>query len=218
MFCKICENFMDITNNVSNINTETNQIGGNSNKILEDSSSDYDLTTSNIDNSTISDDNINNILSGSDIDIDLKKFNILDLNKNVTFNKLSNNQKTLVINRILEKIPKNTKLNKLPETSINKDSYFYCKSCGYFEEIPKKMFIFSRGDEKKDDVANLNFKQYKYDNTLPYTINYNCINENCSTHKNPNIKMAVFFRQKGTYNIKYVCSICDSFWNTFIEK
>lgn len=217
MFCKICENFMDITNNISSEIPEKNQKGG----IINDNnveSSDYDVNfTESFDGgaSVISDNNINDVLSGTEINFELKNFDINDLNKNQTFNKLSSNQKTLVINRILEKIPKKT--NK-SESIANKDSYFYCKSCGYNEKIPPKQFIFSRGDEKKDDIIGSRFINYKNDNTLPFSKKYNCINNNCPTHSKPELKMAVFYRLSGSYNIKYICTVCDNYWNTFIEK
>jgi hypothetical protein len=149
--------------------------------------------------------------------LDPKNFNINDLNKNPKFNKLSNEQKTLVINNILEKMPKLTK-TKSNENPTYKKSYFYCKSCGHNEVIPDKMMIFSKGNENKEDIDNLKYNNYKYDNTLPFTKKYNCINDNCSTHKEPNLKMAVFYRKKNSYNIKYICSVCNSYWNTFTEK
>lgn len=236
-FCKNCENFMDITNNISIVDTD--KIGGGigGDGVLEDfgeiptESSDYDVSLGmglGINNflhegggevgeeSNLSDNNLNDILNGSDVEFDVKNLNINNLNKNQTFNKLSNLQKTLVINRILEKIPK-TK-TKQPENIVKKDSYYYCRTCGYTELIPDKQFIFSRGDEKNDDFYNYKFKNYIHDNTLPRTKKYNCINDKCSTHQNPSSKYAVFYRQKNSYNIRYICGICESFWNTFVEK
>jgi hypothetical protein len=144
-----------------------------------------------------------------------KNFNISDLNKNSIFNKLSNQQKTLVINRILDKTPKQkqTKLN----VYSTKKSYFYCKSCGYNEKIPNQKFIFSRGNENKNILYNNNFMNFINDNTLPRTKNYNCINSNCETHKNPEIKMAVFYRHKGSYNIRYICKVCNKYWDIYNE-
>jgi len=232
-FCKNCENFMDITNNISNVieDIQTDQEGGfvfNQNNLIgtkdiselegvQIESSDYDVSfDESTGGSSISESNINEILGGNDVNIDMKNFNINELNKNTTFNKLSSNQKTLVINRILEKIPKQK--NTKQTSNIQKESYFYCKSCGYNKKIPNKQFIFSRGDEKKDDFYNYRFIDYINDNTLPKTKNYNCINEKCTTHKNPSIKLAVFYRQKDSYNVRYVCSVCKSYWNTFVEK
>ena len=201
-FCKNCKNFMDITNNISSIDTDKNLVGGNNHNNLNDiqiESSDYNVTMSeSIGGGNISDSNVSDILNGSDTDLDVKNFNINDLNKNTTFNKLSNNQKTLVINRILEKIPKNK--TKQADNITNRDSYFYCKSCGYNEIIPPRQFIFSRGDEKNDDFYNYRFRNYIHDNTLPKSKKYNCINDNCPTHDNPSLKLAVFYRQKNSYN------------------
>ena len=240
MFCKICENFMDITNNVSVISGKTKQDGGGSleNDLEEnledeflpeeisltigggnkkqDSSSDFDISSINGGSETLSDNDLSGILEGNDIDI--KNFNMTDLEKNPNFNKLSSNQKTLIINRILEKLPKNFKQFKSADVNAEKQSYFYCKSCGYYEKIPNKMFIFSKGNENNDDMYNYRFLNYKHDDTIPRTKKYNCINNKCPTHKNDNVKLAIFYRQKGSYNTRYVCTVCESFWNTFIEK
>ena len=127
-FCKNCDNFMDITNNISNKdNTDENYTDEEQNDeeqnegLLNDNiteSSDYDVSMSiggSIDINSETDNNIKNILNGNNSELTLfKNFNINDLNKYPLFNKLSNEQKTLVINRILEKIPKqknNTKEN-----------------------------------------------------------------------------------------------------------
>ena len=217
-FCKNCSNFMDITNNISNIEGDKIKTGGDYEQdILE--SSDYDVSVSESIGggiNSISETNINNILGGNDVDLSIKNFDVNELNKNSTFNKLTNNQKTLVINRILEKMPKQ-KTSKNIDSS-GKESYFYCKSCGYNEKIPNGQFIFSRGDEKKDEFYSTRFLNYVNDNTLPRSKNYNCINGTCPTHKNPSLKLAVFYRQKGTYNVRYICSVCSSYWNTFVEK
>ena len=208
MYCKICNNIMDITNNVSSGNTE-NITGGANNDII---SSDIDIESSETSSSginSLTDNNINEIINGSEFSIRIKNFNIDDLNK------LNNNQKTLIINRILEKILKNLKINKVDN---HKDSYFYCKSCGYNEIIPDKMFIFSRGDEKKDNLNYFRINEYTKDPILPYTKNYNCINKECETHKDFNKKLAVFFRENLSYNTKYICTICNTNWNTFVEK
>jgi len=211
---------MDITNNISNTLEEI-QSGGNTIENLEGvivESSDYDVSISESIGgaNSISEDDVNNILDGSDTDIIMgKNFNISDLNKNAIFNKLSNEQKTLVINRILDKTPK----QKQSKSNVysSKKSYFYCKSCGYNEKIPNQKFIFSRGNENKNTIYNYNFMNFINDNTLPRTKNYNCINPTCDTHKNPNTKMAVFYRHKGSYNIRYICKVCNKYWDIYNE-
>ena len=222
-FCKNCDNFMDITNNIATTIELLQQEGGeiNINNLvgIHVESSDYDVSLSeSIGGASISEDNISSILDGSDTDIVLSKnFNINELNKNSSFNILSNDQKTLVINRILEK---NTKLKSIKQSSTTsiKESYFYCKSCGYNEKIPNQKFIFSRGNENKNEIYNYNFINLINDNTIPRTKNYNCINQNCSTHKNPQTKMAIFYRHRGSYNIRYICKICNKFWDSYSES
>jgi hypothetical protein len=142
-----------------------------------------------------------------------------ELSKISYFNKLDSNQKTLVINRLYEKIPKNQKIPKNTEAFTGKDSYFYCKNCGYNEKIPDRTFIFSRSSTNNNENSyNTKFINFKYDNTLPTTKKYNCINKDCKTHKDPILKKAVFYRFGGTYAIRYICTVCDYYWNTLTEN
>ncbi len=212
---------MDITNNIST-GQEKKQSGGDIGdnvEIVSASSSDFDVSVSDSNtNTTIDTSLIDKIKGGSDTESDIKSLNLTDLTKNPEFNKLTNNQKSMVINKINEEKGNIDKLLKPVDSVVNKECYFLCKTCGYYEIIPEKMFIFSRGDEKKDDVYNFNFISYKNDPTIPNTKKYICINDKCQTHDKPELKNAVFYRQKGTYSTRYICKVCDSFWNTFIEK
>ncbi len=229
MFCKICQNFMDITNNISAIEKPQNG-GGDINDDgiinISTSSSDFDVKTTETETNEESNKKIGKsgeklleeLVGGSDEET-LKNVNIDSLIKNPAFNKLTNNEKTLVINKINEETNKELgQISKSSDSVVSKECYFYCKTCGYYEIIPDRMFIFSRGDEKKDDIYNFNFINNKNDPTLPNTQKYTCINNKCSTHKEPQLKNAVFYRQKGSYTTRYICTVCDAFWNTFIEK
>ena len=218
MFCKICENFMDITNNVSVSNKEED-----SDTETEVESSDYDITSSSKKNkkasfTILNEDILEKVLNGTILEIEIDEKDINEINKIPYFNKLTSNQKTLLINRLYEKIPKTQKIPK--EISKNfKFSYFYCKNCGYNEKIPNKMLIFNRSNEKSSiDNFNTNFLNYKYDPLLPRTKKYTCNNASCITHKQPDKKRALFFRLTNTYVIKYICLECNSFWQTFNIK
>lgn len=238
-FCEYCDNLMDITNSISQTVLLENDIQDNesdeSNKLNDNNkqeggtklnnlagvqieSSDYDVSLSeSVGGSNISDDEISNILDGSDTEVNLASdFDITQLNKNSAFNKLSNQHKTLVINRILEKNPKHKKNKNVSSlTSSGKESFFYCKTCGNYKLIPNKKFIFSKANDKKNKIYNYNFLNLVNDNTLPTTKKYNCINPICSTHKNPQNKNAVFYRHSDSYNIRYICKICNKFWDTY---
>ena len=134
-----------------------------------------------------------------------------NIDKNQTYNKLSPEKKTLVLNRLYEKLPKNSKILKTQE--INRPAYYYCKNCGYNIKIDNETFIFSRNKNSNNETFNTNIVLNKYDTTLPYTKEYTCINKNCPTHKNPSIKKAIFYRKNNTYYIRYICTVCDSYWN-----
>ena len=47
----------------------------------------------------------------------------------------------------------------------------------------------------------------------PRTKDYTCKNVNCVTHKNEELKEAVFFRQKNTYQTTYLCTVCYNSYN-----
>ena len=224
MFCKTCENFMDITNNVAvpNLHPIDDPILQDGGKI-DETSSDYEITTdiSSKKKKTVilTDDDIINVLSGKDITVELDNYNISDLNKIPYFNKLTSNQKTLVINRLYEKLPKSFKMPKSTDTTITKETYFYCKYCGNNEKISDKMFIFSRsGDSSNQTTIDSKILNYKYDPTLPFSKKYNCINKDCKTHTEPVLKKAVFHRIGDTYAIRYICTVCDHYWSTATDN
>jgi hypothetical protein len=212
---------MDITNNVSTPNNNPiTQLAGAKNY---DDSSDYDVSSDITSlkkkkGQIITEENMIDILQGKDLSFEVENFNPTDLNKIPYFNTLTSNQKTLIINRLYDKIPKNQK-NK-PDTNIStKDSYFYCKNCGYNEKIPPRTFIFSRKSEKSsEDTFSSRFANFKHDKTLPTTKKYNCINKECSTHSKPELKNAVFHRIGNTYAIRYICSVCNHYWSTSVEN
>ena len=229
MFCKKCQNFMDITNNVV-IHSQT-QSGGKPDNIDSNEniveSSDFDVSSEvevvatkkkNGHIVVLDESDLIDILNGN-FTKELDNYNIKDVTKIPYYNKLSDNQKSLLTTRIFDKLSKNQKNQKNMDNGIVKDSYFYCKSCGYYEKIPDKTFIFSRSfDKNNNDLVTNNFLNYKYDNTLPYSKKYNCENKACQTHKDPSIKKAVFYRLNNTYNIRYICTICDHYWSTVNES
>lgn len=222
-FCPICDNNMEITNKVfvndNDTSTVTTTDRDDKSSISSHKFEDLDSEVANLDENDIKDILDNNM---HNIKLTSKNFNIDDIYKNSHFNKLSGNQKTLVINRIDDKIRKikvkstsksNNRTNN--ETVYKKKSYFFCNTCGYSLPIPAKTLVFSRGQSNTNTIANLtnlnNMAIY------PNTKDYNCVNVNCTTHSNPNIKDATFRRAiNGEYIVEYECNICKSIWSTSI--
>lgn len=195
MFCDECQTLMNITANVSN--TELSDVSKNEITVTTPARKKYH---------EITEEDINNILENNEIEYDVIEDNYNEVLTDDYFNSLNDNQKTKIINRLLEKMNKNIKQNKKAITS--KIYYFYCDNCGFYKDIPPKTLIYSNTTTEIDN----SFLNNKYDNTLPKTKNYNCVNAKCKTHKEPKIKEATFYRIHGSYSVRYICHICDSYW------
>ena len=216
MFCIKCQNNMDISNNISMLQESFHKGGKNQNN--DEITYESDIDSSDITIDKIKHENVFDVLNVIDkLKFNTENFDIKDLNKNDNFNKLNSNQKTLTINKIFEIYP-NLKIQfnkETDENNLNNESYFYCKNCGYYEKIIPKTLIFSKNNNTNTNNKkyNLNYLNYKYDNTLPFTKNYNCNNSNCSTHKNIELKNATLYK-KSNYVVTTICNVCNAFWDS----
>ena len=197
---------MDITNIISykNNSDDNNSITSSNYNVSDDKINTEDILT---DKNILTEENINDILEGNFSGIEINHSTYKNINDNEYFNTLNSEQQTLILNRIYDKLPKTVK-----NTLKFNNTYFYCKCCGYNEIIKNKSFIYSKNFNNDEDIYNCNFKEYINDNTLPSTKKYNCINPTCETHKNPSIKKATFYRFNKSYKLRYICSICNSYW------
>ena len=50
------------------------------------------------------------------------------------------------------------------------------------------------------------------DPILPRTHDYSCKNPNCITHKKTDVKEAIFYKEKDSFKIKYICCVCYYSW------
>jgi hypothetical protein len=190
-FCKICNNLYNIGKALDN---STLQKGG---KLSEDVI-------------------IQNILDGHIIDPNiLHDFKLDKLAKNSIYNKLSQVDKEYVYNLIAhtQEHQVEEKGKDVKEILENNIVYYFCQKCGYSEKLKPQTLIFSNvTDNSLRNIINDNYEYLKYDNTLPRTRNYNCHNKKCETHKNKNIKEAIFYRQYNSYITSYVCTVCNTKW------
>ena len=66
-------------------------------------------------------------------------------------------------------------------------------------------------------ISNKSLSKYKnmiHDKTLPHTRDYVCKNKDCSSHKDPSKRDAVWFRPIATsYSTYYGCTACATIWN-----
>ena len=190
MFCNYCQNLMNITSLISN---------------NDESQTNTTITPSKKGHYEITEEDINNILKNDEIVFTISQESYDELLENPIFFNLTGNQKTIIMNRLMDKLSKNPKYKNINK---EKEYYYYCDNCGFNTKIPPKTLIYSN----KTTEIDKNFINYKYDNTLPKSKNYNCPNDKCKTHLDVSLKEATFYRINNTYNLRYICHSCDTFW------
>lgn len=129
------------------------------------------------------------------------------------FCSLCNFKTDIAKNKVLlergENIDHNDKKSQKDDNDeADNDVFFYCANCGNAEKVAPKTLICSRTSKKRTNLfSNLDML---YDNTLPHTKKYVCDNKKCDTHKNPDIKDAVFYKNNGL--ITFICAVCKTDW------
>lgn len=107
------------------------------------------------------------------------------------------------------------KLNILFEqTPIIGGIMFKCNNCNYRKKIKETIRLYQLNIDSTYSVYHsLEDNKLLIMNPIyPRTRDYNCKNINCITHKDEDIKEAIFFREKDSYLTNYVCSVCYSGW------
>lgn len=107
------------------------------------------------------------------------------------------------------------KLNTLFEDNISSISAeFKCNNCNNTKQIVETTLLYKITSY---DIINNNKTLEENeliikDPILPRTHDYICKNSNCNTHKNSNIKEAVYYKNKNSYKLNYICCVCYYNW------
>ena len=100
-------------------------------------------------------------------------------------------------------------------TSSQSKAYFKCTNCDYLEVIIEGTLILSRTQNSSSTEYSGIYKQNEMinDNTLPHTRNYICPNKSCVSNTDHEKRDAVWFKpSQNTYNIKMICTACNTTW------
>ena len=191
-FCPQCDNVMDIGKSVPKVNLL--QKAPTTVSTTSQSQTQEDIVEKII-NAYKNKDN----LSGFKVDID-------DLTSNQNYIKLKEQDKLKIL-----------KLLNLENIDDTKLAYQVCKNCLYNEKLTKRTLILSRMNLNTSASSNKSLSKYKnmiHDKTLPHTRDYVCKNKDCSSHKDPSKRDAVWFRPIATsYSTYYGCTACSTVWN-----
>lgn len=143
------------------------------------------------------------------------------------FEKIENNEnlslyKTTITKEDLTKNKKYLKLNEKQKENINElykenlttNAEFKCNNCNFIKPITETIILYQiNNDNKIIKIKDLDEnKLLCNDPLLPRTHDYICKNNKCNTHKKPELKEAVFYKDKNIYKTNYICCICYYNW------
>jgi hypothetical protein len=144
---------------------------------------------------------INDIFKKIEENEDLTKYTIAftkdELIKNKKYQKLTDENKQ--------------KLNTLFDENIYSGAEFKCNNCNNTKQINETTLLYEVNLDNTTNNKIKNIKDNKLlckDPLLPHTQDYICKNPECATHKNTKLRDAVFYKEKNSYNINYICTVC----------
>ena len=124
-----------------------------------------------------------------------------------------------------EELSKNKKYQKLPDNFKNNisqifndivatNAHFKCNNCNFTKNITETTLLYQI-DVENNNSKLTNFDENKLsfnDPIYPHTHDYNCKNPKCDTHKKPELKDSIFYRNKHSYKVNYICGVCFYNW------
>tara|TARA_B110000037_G_scaffold200443_3_gene241047 strand:+ start:2409 stop:2750 length:342 start_codon:yes stop_codon:yes gene_type:complete len=102
--------------------------------------------------------------------------------------------------------------NKLYIVEIDNKLFLQCKKCGYKNKNKKTIIISKTYKFVETEPDIIHNKYITFDNTLPRTNIKNCINKKCPFYGDKSKQEIVFYPDKKTCEISYVCCHCYTNW------
>ena len=127
-------------------------------------------------------------------------FNRDDTSKNKKYQKFDDKQK-VIFNQIFDAL-----------TSSGAD--FKCNNCNNIQPITSTVLLYNLNMENKNNLTKT-IEENEFicnDPILPRTHDYTCKNPNCITHKDITLKESVFYKEKNSFKVNYICTVCYFSW------
>lgn len=106
------------------------------------------------------------------------------------------------------------KMNQIFEELVSSGAEFCCDNCSFSKQITETTLLYQINME--DKIVQINSLEDNEltckDPLLPHTHDYTCKNPSCITHKNSSLKDAVFIRERNSYRLNYICTVCYFNW------
>jgi len=105
-------------------------------------------------------------------------------------------------------------MNRLFEEQVSSGAEFKCENCNLTKSITETTMLYQINmEDKVNTLKTLEENELIVkDPLLPHTHDYTCKNLSCITHKKLEMKDAVFLRDRNSYKINYICSVCFFNW------
>jgi len=137
-------------------------------------------------------------------------------NIDITNYKASFSKDEMTKNKKYQKMSDDMKINmnRLFEEQVSSGAEFKCENCNLTKSITETTMLYQINMEDKiNTLKTLEENELVVkDPLLPHTHDYTCKNPSCVTHKKPEMKDAVFLRDRNSYKINYICSVCFFNW------
>jgi DNA-directed RNA polymerase subunit M/transcription elongation factor TFIIS len=87
----------------------------------------------------------------------------------------------------------------------------YCHNCG-FERESRDDLVYLSTYKNIFTIPNVYNRFVIYDPAIPRSKTKQCPNETCPSRDNQSLQEAVFFPEKKTLRLTYVCCVCSTEW------
>lgn len=111
----------------------------------------------------------------------------------------------------LSRVNRTKLLNIIPQSSVIYYQTCKNKECGQTRMLSPGTLIYKQ-ERNIQHQFDEDYSRYRHSKILPKTAKYICPNSDCKTHQNPKLRNAVFFREKNTLQLVYICMVCDKYW------
>jgi hypothetical protein len=143
-------------------------------------------------------------------------FILFDKNQNLSKYKATFTKEEVNKNKKYQKLKEEEKIkfNQLFEELFSSGAEFKCNNCNFSKQITETTLLYQLNMENKViKISSLEENELMCkDQTLPHTHDYTCKNTSCLTHKEPNRKDAIFYKDNTSYKVNYVCTLCYYNW------
>jgi len=124
-------------------------------------------------------------------------FNRDETSKNKKYQKLDDKQKAI--------------FNQIFDVITSSGAEFRCNNCNNIQPINNTVLLYNLNMEEKNTFTRT-LEENEFicnDPILPRTHDYTCKNPNCITHKDIKRKESVFYKEKNSFKVNYICTVCS---------